>query len=204
MEIREVSSTEDDGPPATSMLDKLQPHILVNSIGDYYDVPKLKQKANEHIRNVLENSWSARDITAAAELAFSSTSDTELYMIITTAVNGHIQELIDREDFLGQELLNPFSTGIIQDLLKKLMTSELKAKESDQKIVMMERSNALQEIVYERRISGLEDTIEKLKDAIGISNSRDNCRHCGRDWHSYIDRSSCKVRCGRCGTRHPS
>lgn len=99
MEICEVSSTEEDEPPTYTILDMLQPHILVNSISDYYDVPGLKSQANQHVCDVLENSWSASDFIAAVELTFASTSDTELYAIIITAINGHIKELLDREDF---------------------------------------------------------------------------------------------------------
>ncbi|RAO70530.1 uncharacterized protein BHQ10_006542 [Talaromyces amestolkiae] len=116
LEICEVSSTEEDEPPTYTILDMLQPHILVNSISDYYDVPGLKSQANQHVCDVLENSWSASDFMAAAELTFASTSDTELYAIITAAINGHIKKLLDREDFLGQGLLNPYSiTSYVED-----------------------------------------------------------------------------------------
>lgn len=202
VEICEVSSPEEDKLPTYTMLNMLQPHILVNSIGDYYDVPGLKKQANEHIRDILESSWSASDIIATAELASASTSDTELHAIITTAINGHIKELLDREDFLGQGLLNSYSIGIIQELHKKLVSSEREVKELEKKIVDLEQSSEVEEDWYKRKISCLESNVEKLKGAIGISNSKNSCRHCGREWHSYIDRSTYKVRCGRCGTRH--
>ncbi|EEA23138.1 hypothetical protein TMatcc_001999 [Talaromyces marneffei ATCC 18224] len=49
----EDSKTE---PESLPMFDMLRPHILVNSIADYYDVPGLKQQANENISYILKRS----------------------------------------------------------------------------------------------------------------------------------------------------
>lgn len=110
------------------MLDMLRPHILVNSIGDYSDVPGLKQQANENISDILEHSWYASDIAPAVELAFRSTSDTELCTIMATAVADHMTELIDREDFTQHKLFNQFSLGVVQELFKKLEASQRKSQ----------------------------------------------------------------------------
>ncbi|EED14904.1 hypothetical protein TSTA_043750 [Talaromyces stipitatus ATCC 10500] len=137
-DVKESGSTE--GPRSRNIMlilneaevrsvDALREAELDNKLAaDYYDVPELKQQSNDNILNILENSWSADDIAAAAELAVASTSDTALYAIITTAVADHITELIDREDFIQHTLLAGISIGIIQDLPKKLAASDAKAK----------------------------------------------------------------------------
>lgn len=185
------------------MLDMLRPHILVNSIADYYDILGLKQLANGHIKYILENSWSANGLAAAMELAFESTSDMELSTIMAAAVSSHIKELIDREDFIQNKLLNEFSLGIIQSLFKKMMASEHKVKDFGMEIRNLTDKREDQEYSHKREVSRLEETIKKMENAIDITNERQYCRHCDKAWSSHIESGpSYKVRCAACRTRH--
>ena len=83
MEVIELFSIEDE---SDFMFDMLRPHILVNSIADYYEVQGLKKHANDNIRRILRSSWSANGIVPVVELAFPSSADTELCTIMAIAV----------------------------------------------------------------------------------------------------------------------
>lgn len=191
VEICEVASTEEDEPSTFSMLDMLRPHILVNSIGDYYDVPGLKQQANKTISDILEHSWYASDIAATVELSVASTSDTELCTIMATAVADHMTELIDREDFTQHKLFNQFSLGVVRELFKKLKASERKVELGEED---------LQSCKWE--VSQLEEKVSRMERAIETHGNVLCCRHCGISWTGYIEPGSYLVRCSECRTRH--
>lgn len=101
------------------MLEMVRPHILVNSIADYYDVPGLKNQANDNVCQILKHFWGAGCIGPAVELAYNSSSDTGLLSTLNEAVAEHMTELIDREDFVRFPLLNRFSAGVIQELTRR-------------------------------------------------------------------------------------
>jgi Zn finger protein HypA/HybF involved in hydrogenase expression len=159
------------------MLNMLRPHILVNCIADYYDVPGLNQQANKNISNILEHSWSASSIAATVELAFESTSDTELCIIMATNAADHMTELIHREDFTRLKLLNQFSLGVIQELFKKLMASKFE-------------------------LSRREGDFNRMNMVIQIHSTVSRCRHCGNFWRGFIEPDTYLVRCSECRTRH--
>jgi hypothetical protein len=145
------------------MFDMLQPHILVNSIADYYKVPELMKQANENICHILEHFWSGECIGAAVDLAFASTSDTELLAIMTTAVTDHITDVINRKDFLTHQLVNQFSLGVIQELFKKLMFSQHKLMQTEQKVcdMMVEGKNEVDSL--KQKVSDLEARISHCR-----------------------------------------
>ena len=47
-------------------------------------------------------------------------------------------DLIDREDFTKHKLFNQFSLGVIQELFKKLMISQHKLMQTEQKVFDLE------------------------------------------------------------------
>ncbi|KAF3403173.1 hypothetical protein DPV78_003966 [Talaromyces pinophilus] len=149
-----------EGQETVSMFDMLQPHILVNSIADYYKVPELMKQANKNICHILEQFWSGECIGAAVDLAFASTSDTEPLAIMTTAVTDHMTDVINRKHFLTHQLVNQFSLGVIQELFKKLMFSQHKLMQTEQKVcdMMVEGKNKVDSL--KQKVSDLEARLD--------------------------------------------
>jgi hypothetical protein len=54
-EMSEVSNVA-KGLFHRSIIELLRPHILINSIAEYYEVPRLKRLANKNIRSTFEHS----------------------------------------------------------------------------------------------------------------------------------------------------
>lgn len=189
----EVSKINDES--ASTMLVMLRPHILVNSIADYYDVPGLKRQANANVRYILTHSWSADDLASAVELAFESTLDTTIHKIMATSVADHLIELIDREDFTRHKIFNQFSLGIIQEVYKNFKLTEketLKVKLAGEQ--ELDR--------YKEKVSELEGTIGKVEASIKVLSSLRNCRSCIRPWRGTIEsQSPYTVRCLICARK---
>jgi hypothetical protein len=93
-----TTETSSDADAATQELIR---HVLVNSIADYYDIPALKDLANEKIRLVLDTSCTANGFSRVLKKVFECTSDEMLQkmMVLFAALN--IEQLIELEDFTG-------------------------------------------------------------------------------------------------------
>lgn len=154
-----AEATRIEHQETVSMFDMLQPHILVNSIADYYKVPELMKQTNENICYILEHFWSEECIGAALELAFASTSDTELLAIMSTAVADHMTDVINREDFIKHQLVNQFSLGVIQELFKKLMVSQQQLMRTEQKVCNMKVEGEKEVDSLKQKVSDLEERI---------------------------------------------
>jgi hypothetical protein len=102
------------------MDEMLLPHINVNSIADYYDIPELKRHANDRIRQILAMEWSGKSFSNVLERVFESTADEPLHQIMVTAAVDHLEELIELEDFFKVKLLNTFATGVINGVIERM------------------------------------------------------------------------------------
>lgn len=114
-----LNSNEGASPRMGEML---LPHIKVNSIADYYDIPELKQHANDRIRQILTTEWSGKSFSDVLERVFESTADEPLHQIMVTAAVDHLEELIGLEDFFKIKLLNTFTIGVINGVIERMST----------------------------------------------------------------------------------
>lgn len=177
------------------MFDMLRPHILVNSIADYYDVPGLKQQANENISYILKRSWSAGGIAAAVELAFECTLDTAVHTIMASNVAEHLTDLIGRKDFIRHKVFNQLSLRIIQEIYKRLVTSEHWVR-------VVEKEKLDESDWYKHKVSELKETIGKIESSIKLFSSLERCRYCRKAWNGSIEsHSPYTIRCRFCGRR---
>lgn len=95
----------------------LLPHVEVNCIADYYNIPGLIEEANANIRYILQTCWPPDGFSDVIEAALNTTGDKKLMEIIKEAITDHIHELIDREDFIELEMMNGFMTNVIRRLM---------------------------------------------------------------------------------------
>ena len=192
----------------SDVLDMLRPHILVNSIADYYEISALKNMANKNIRDLCENCWRLEGAAAAVYFALANTSDPEVYSMLSTAlVNTFTHNTLESmhwEQFIQKNVVNRVSLGVIQETTKRMKASErqLELAEEDINDLRLAGERALES--SRRRVLELEEEVERMKRAIETLDSTTYCRYCDKSWEGarYIETTwPYTVRCSECMSR---
>lgn len=194
--------------------ERLLGNVRVNAIADYYDVPQLKQLANEKIEGILETSWTAQGFSTIIKEAFKSTSDKELYNIIALAAASHIEELVELEDFAALEVIGDFAISIMRKttvthkVQEGLLTERLKTAESY--LQSIERDYTHEKTLREREATRAHRAIKSIDDCLDTLRDTGACRNtnCDALFTCYVERSGSRdepsylLRCAKCRCKH--
>lgn len=175
----------------------LRPHIKVNAIADYYNIPKLKEFANAQIQKILITSWSPDGFATIIEETRNSTGDKALLSILSTSAAVHIEDLLKAnenivpDNFANDVIRNLSSTIIVAKAMLNQRISTLEQELATQREIANAANAAQQSVVnYPRSISLLQSTTA--------------CRNCHQEFGCYIeDHGYVMLRCAHCRCRHP-
>lgn len=118
--VQDNTETEEDEPPAITIVPLVSPHIKVNAIADYYNIRKLQELANGHIRRILATSWSPYGFSQVIEEAKASTMDKALHAILCEAAVANIHDLVDvKEKITSDDFANSVIHGLVNDHRRK-------------------------------------------------------------------------------------
>ncbi|OKL61395.1 hypothetical protein UA08_03848 [Talaromyces atroroseus] len=181
--------TVDTEYKADALLAMLEPHIGVNAIADYYDIPPLKDRAQAMIFFILRTSWSARGFLGAVGEVYKTTADKRLHNIMATMAMDHLHELIGIKEFADMDIPSAFAIDVIRRTGKRLRETE--------------------DSFHFAKARDLREINESLKSAVLKIDATAKCRHCSakfsgvvRERHHPGQHSTYLVRCRRCGTKH--
>lgn len=184
------------------------PHVSVNSIADYYDIPELRKQANAKIRWILETAWSADGLSNTVEEVFESTSDKALRQIMATVVADHIEELIRREDFVKFKMMNEFTFSVMQQMKSKRDAAENELRRTKIALQMAEESCTQEKSLKERETMKLDGAIKSIDGCLNTLSRTRTCRHCSAEFCCRIEHCGSSqypvssLRCRKCRTSH--
>ncbi|WEW59485.1 hypothetical protein PRK78_004959 [Emydomyces testavorans] len=93
-------------------------HVHVNAIADYYDVPGLRELANDNIRAILVGAWSADGFVGVANEVFNCTGDKALRGIIAETITSQICDLVYQDDFADLKMEGETAVEVIREMGK--------------------------------------------------------------------------------------
>ncbi|EEP75403.1 predicted protein [Uncinocarpus reesii 1704] len=189
--------------PTPNTFEPLMDHIHVNSIADYFDLPGLRDLANQKIKNILFTHWPVENFINLVNEAFTVTGDQKLHQIISNSIADHIEELIKRDDFADLNMEKGVSTMIIQNVVGRFV----RIKDTlEQSVSELRHPNWMLTMEIERQ----KTAIEGMQNAIAALNENTICRNtsCDGIFDGYVEaygpqRDLYRLRCGKCRCRHP-
>ncbi|KAF3479509.1 uncharacterized protein GIQ15_06485 [Arthroderma uncinatum] len=108
-------------------------HVEVNAIADYYDIPSLRDLANDNIKYILKCQWEVEKFSEIIAHSIQSTTDPNLHDLLASTTAEHIQELLTIPDLGDSHVSSEFYMAIIMhtgrrigELQSQLMTKDVK------------------------------------------------------------------------------
>jgi hypothetical protein len=108
-------------------------HVEVNSIADYYDVPNLKEMANERIKRLLDHQWIADGFCNVLNQAMSTSTDENLHTILAAVTSAHVEDVIGQDSFSDLELTGKFTTMVLLNVISAQSAKYKALEESNAK-----------------------------------------------------------------------
>lgn len=118
---------------------KLQELVQLNVVGDYYGVAGLCTQANQHLRRLFTDEWSALPFLDAAERASASTCDKELHRMFAEFSAKNVKTLLlyrSVPGFAGLVDLNDFTAEFMNQ--SSICSEELVGKVGKYKALVNE------------------------------------------------------------------
>ena len=169
--VPETEEKTGDTMKATA-LKSLLFHIQMNSIADYYDIPKLRHRANTEIQNILNTSWFPCNFPIIIQEVVKSTGDKELRNILSDAMVAHMDELVELgEDIAPPELISDFSFGVI---CKLVAVSKQKFESVNKFKALLNKTSRCHYCFLEFPCTMVE--VDSLKDVPSYNLSCTNCK----------------------------
>lgn len=142
-------------PPPAVVRDSLLCHVEVNAIGHHYKLPKLCDRANKYIQDIISSDEFPVEIFPyLAIAAHKSSEDAQLHDLVFSFTAEHVQILLNTTGFEKLTTLPNFGLKLLQKTVAKLQANENQlAKMQDQRVRDQEIINTLQQ-----NLSGLKDS----------------------------------------------
>ncbi|RSL61857.1 hypothetical protein CEP53_004960 [Fusarium sp. AF-6] len=141
-------------PPPAVVRDSLLCHVEVNALGQHYDLPKLCDRANKYIEDIISSDDFPTEIFPyLAMAAHKSSEDDKLHDLIFFFAVEHVQALLKTPGFEKVSNLPNFGFNLLQRTAAKLQANENQLVEiQDQRVRDQENIDRLQQ-----DLSGLEE-----------------------------------------------
>ncbi|RSL85199.1 hypothetical protein CEP51_003494 [Fusarium floridanum] len=140
-------------PPPAVVRDSLLCHVEVNALGQHYDLPKLCDRANKYIEDIISSDDFPTEIFPyLAIAAHKSSEDEKLHDLVFSFAVEHVQILLKTPGFEKVSNLPNFGFNLLQRTATKLQANENQLVEiQDQRVRDQENIDRLQQ-----DLSGLE------------------------------------------------
>ncbi|RSM09542.1 hypothetical protein CDV31_007648 [Fusarium ambrosium] len=141
-------------PPPAVVRDSLLCHVEVNALGQHYGLPKLCDRANKYIEDIISSDDFPTEIFPyLAMAAHKSSEDDKLHDLIFSFAVEHVQTLLKTPGFEKVSNLPNFGFNLLQRTAAKLETNENQLVQiQDQRVRDQENIDRLQQ-----DLSGLEE-----------------------------------------------
>ncbi|UPK89973.1 hypothetical protein LCI18_000908 [Fusarium solani-melongenae] len=146
-------------PPPAVVRDSLLCHVEVNAIGYYYKLPKLCDRANRYIQDIISSDEFPVEIFPyLAIAAHKSSEDAQLHDLVFSFAAEHVQVLLNTTGFEKLTALPNFGLKLLQKTVAKLQANDNQlAKIQDQRVRDQENMDRLQQ-----NLSGLKDSFSAV------------------------------------------
>ena len=149
------AESEDSGsmlsPHATTLL-VLQQHVRLNTIAEYYDIPRLRSMANRKIVDILGRSDLPTSVLPhILREAHDLTRDKELTQILASTTANHLGALLADENFRSLEFMqDDFGNRLLFSCAQLISIAERKAHDRTQEALKALKTRKSQHVVQYR------------------------------------------------------
>lgn len=140
-EAETVSSTHPNLTTTTKVPREWMQHLLVNAIGDYYDIDPLCQLASSTIAARLKRaSWSVDEFIAFLTPAFRRTGDAGLHKLLGYTAAQHMDEVVENKAFNDlEEVSSAFTTAALRHCAHRFKALQELVRATEQKVQANDR-----------------------------------------------------------------
>jgi hypothetical protein len=187
-------------PPTDDFTAALVANVHVYVIGDYYDVPPLKELALAKLLARVSSGWPTPTLAHVLELVTNMTrlDGDALHDVVLAAAVEHAPRLIAHAAF--RQLLaagGPFAARFIGRLVARhaldiAALHERATASAAADATKLAEAKSLQSEPLQQRMRRLKETLD----------SQTACRQCHTRFNCYVDLVADNVRCRMCHTRH--
>lgn len=178
-------------------------HIRMNAIGDYLDIPTLRNFANVRIAEILDSNWSADAFIEGVKETFDRNGDEVLHNIMKHAATKHIDELINCDEFMTSDMMSEFGADILRNVVRRNQELSVRGQKSDEALAEERRNHEMEKARHRRIEENIDNVIETL--AKTVTCRRMSCEH---PFNCYIQRSGTveepqfTLGCSKCLCKH--
>lgn len=201
--MQDSALTLTDEPSDQAFATKTLPHVHVNAIADYYNIPDLKELAKLRIQEVHQrDDWDAKDFIHAAEKAIQLTGDESLHSMMARLVARHMKKLMDYDE-LG-DLVGDFVLDVLR-YHAVVVEADIRAQRRD--LAQQNDDLEIRCLAAEGKAHRLVENVNRM---IDNTNQREYCRNtaCSEPFGCYIEQVGSNeqpgylIRCAWCLCRH--
>ncbi|KAI1126468.1 hypothetical protein F5Y10DRAFT_267130 [Nemania abortiva] len=197
--LNSSDGTDELGVP-TSVPERLECHMRMDSIASYYDISALSALARAKVDEILVHEWSADAFCGLIQESLDSTSDQKYHQMLAAKAVDHADELAERHIFEKGEVAERLAPYMLPILMANLKATETRGRELIS-ILSLEKSKLEEEDQKSAHRS------KALDACVQLLNTNTRCRNCGIDFACTLEQIAWYhpkhiLRCSRCSCRH--